>query len=125
MKIFIYKWILVFFIVWLPLQGAAAAALSVCVQEDFSSHHDKTMIADGHHHDDCHKQMANGTTDHHLLVNLPCDDTSCDAYGNTPILVADSVSMPTNGTSVITSFNSGFTSFVPEQPQHPPLAVSL
>ena len=125
MKIRKYKWVLVFFIVWLPLQGAAAAVLSVCVQEDFSRHHDKTMIADNHHHDDCHKQMADSTADH-LLASLPCDDTSCDAYSNTPILSGYySTSMPTNDTSAITSFNSGFTSFVPEQPQRPPLTAFL
>ncbi len=109
---------------WLPLQGVAAAVLSVCVQEDFSRQHDKTMIADDHHHDDCHKQMANSTTDH-LLASLPCDDASCDAYSNTPILAGDSTLMPTDDTSAITSFIPGFTSFVPEQPQRPPLAASF
>ena len=109
---------------WVPWQGVAAAALSVCVQEDFSRHHDKTMIADDHHHDDCHKQMANSITDH-LLANLPCDDTSCDAYSNTPILTGDSAPMPTNDTSAITSFNPGLISFIPEQPQRPPLTSSF
>lgn len=126
MKIFKYKWILVFFMLWLPVQGAAAAVLSVCVQEkNFTSHTDKsTATIDSHHHDDCHKQIANSTTDH-LLASLPCDDTSCDAYNNTPILAGYSAPLPTNNTSAITSLNSGFTSFVPEQPQRPPLTTFL
>ncbi|MBS0299807.1 MAG: hypothetical protein JSR32_07760 [Proteobacteria bacterium] len=110
---------------WLPLQGATAAVLSVCVQEDFNRHHDRTMMtADNHHHDDCHKQTPNNATDH-ALANLPCDDTSCDAYSNMPILAGYSAPMPINDTSAITSFNSGFTSFVPEQPQRPPLTAFL
>jgi hypothetical protein len=121
-----YKWLLVFFMLWLPLQAAAAAVLSVCVQEkSFQSHHEKsTATIDSHHHDACHKQTADNTTDH-LLASLPCDDTSCDAYSNTPILSGYTASMLTNDTSAITSLNPSFISFVPEQPQHPPLANSL
>jgi len=126
MKICKYKWILFFFILWLPLQGATAAVLSVCVQEnDFNKPHDMAMMTiDSHHHDDCHKQTTNSTTDH-LIASLPCDDTSCDAYGNTPMLSDYTAPILTNNTSAIASFNSGFISFVPEQPQHPPLAASL
>ena len=125
MRILKYKWILVFFIVWLPLQGAAAAVLSVCVQEDFSRHHDRTMMTtDSHHHDDCHKQMANNTTDY-LLASLPCDDTSCDAYSNMPILSGYSTFLPTNDNSKITSFNRDLTSFLPEQLYRPPLNFFL
>lgn len=125
MKILKYQWILVFFIVWFPLQGVTAAVLSVCVQEDFSSHHDRTMMtADNHHHEDCHKQATNVPTDH-LIASLPCDDISCDAYGNPPILSGCAVSMLINDTSAVTSYDSGFVSFVPEQPQRPPLAASL
>ncbi len=112
MKVRKYKWILVFFMLWLPLQGAAAAALSVCAQEkDFNPHY-------------AIEQTTRSITDH-LLANLPCDDTSCDAYGNTPVLSSYTALMLTNDTSVIVSFNSGFTSFVPDQPQRPPLISSL
>jgi len=121
-----YKWLLVFFMLWLPLQGAAAAALSVCVQENnINSHHNiSTKAIDSHHHDACHKQTADNTTDH-LLASLPCDDTSCNAYSNTPILSGYTAVMQTNDTSAITSLSPSFISFVPEQPQHPPLANPL
>ena len=126
MKAHNYKWLLVFFMLWLPLQGAAAAVLSVCLQEkNINSHHDKsTKTIDSHHHDDCHKQTADNTTDH-LLASLPCDDTSCDAYSNTPILSGYTAPMLTDDTSTVISLNSSFISFVPEQPQHPPLANPL
>ncbi|MDP1558365.1 MAG: hypothetical protein Q8L82_05575 [Nitrosomonas sp.] len=111
---------------WLPSQGAVAAILSVCMQEkNFNSHHDKSTITlDSHHHDGCHKQTADNTTGH-LLASLPCDDTACDAYNNTPILSGYTAPMLTNDTSAVTSLNSAFISFTPEQPQHPPLANSL
>ena len=100
--------------------------VSVCVQEkNINSYYDKSMkTIDSHHHDSCHKQTAENTTDH-LLANLPCDDTACDAYSNTPILSGYNAMMFNNHTSAITSLNPSFISFVPEQPQHPPLANSL
>ncbi len=109
---------------WLPVQGAAAAVLSVCVQENFTSHTDKsTATLDSHHHDDCHKQTTNNATDH-LLASLPCDDTSCDAYSHTPILSGFTAPMLAPDTSTVTSLNPGFISFIPEQPQRPPLTAS-
>lgn len=126
MKKLNYKLLLVFFMLWLPLQSAAAAVLSVCVQEkNFTSHHGKSTIAtDGHHHDGCHKQVADNTSDH-LFGSLPCDDTTCDAYSNMPILSGYAALISSNDSSDVISLNSGFTSFVPEQPQRPPLIVSF
>lgn len=126
MKVHNYKWLLVFIMVWFPLQGAAAAVLSMCLQEkNINSHHDKsTTTIDSHHNDACHKQMDDNTTDH-LLASLPCDDTSCNAYSNTPIMSGYTVSLLVNDTSAVTSLNPGFISFVLEPPQHPPRANSL
>jgi len=126
MRICNYEWLFLFFMLWLPLQGVTAAALSACVQEKgLQSHHEKSAITiDSHHHDTCHKQAVDGTTDH-LLASLPCDDTSCNAYNNMLILSGYTASMLTNGTSTITALNPSFISFVPEQPQRPPLASLL
>lgn len=108
---------------WLPVLGAAAAALSVCVQNN--NHHDQsTITVDNHHHDDCHKQTANSATDH-ALASLPCSDASCDAYSNTPILPDYAVPVLSIDASTIISLNSDFISFVPEQLQRPPLTASL
>jgi hypothetical protein len=124
MKILKYKWILIFFILWLPLQGAASAVLSVCVQEDFSKHHESMIMADNHHLDDyCHNQSANTSIDY-LIASLACDNTSCEAYHNPPILSGDPMAMFTDNAPIAISYNSGFVSFMPKQPQRPPL-VSL
>lgn len=111
---------------WLPVQGAAAAVLSVCLQEkSITSQPDQATISiDSHHHDDCHKQTADNTTDH-LLASLPCDDASCDAYSTTPIVSDYAATMLTNNTSDVSTLNSGFISFVPEQLQRPPLTIFL
>ena len=121
-----YRWLLVFFMLWLPLQGAAAAVLSVCVQEkNFIHQHEPATIAiDSHHHEGCHKQSADNTADH-LIASLPCDDTSCNSYSNTPILSDYTGPVLVDNISAVISLNSGFTSFIPEQPQHPPLPASL
>jgi len=125
MKALNYKWLLVFFMLWLPLQGATAAILSVCVQEKNSNRHvEKSVVAiDSHHHEGCQKQAADNG--HHVLTSLPCDDASCDAYSNTPIPPGQAVLSLPNLTLAIPSLSSGFVSFVPEQPQRPPLLISL
>lgn len=123
MKAHNYKWLLVFFMLWLPVQGAVAAILSVCVQET-KFDHPRAAIDNSHHHDGCHKQAAENTTDH-WLDSLPCDDTSCNAYSSTPIVSSTAPPVTAHAISAITPYESGFTSFVPDQPQHPPLIVSL
>lgn len=107
---------------WLPLQGTAAAVLSVCVQE--KEVNNQIISMDSHHHDACHKQAIDSTTDY-LIANLPCDDIACDAYSNTLILSNHDAPMLMNDTSAIAAFTSGFTSFIPELPHHPPLIASL
>lgn len=126
MKLSACKWLLFFFILWLPVQTTAAAVLSLCVQENnINNHHNKsTKTIDSHHHDACHKQAADNTIDH-LLASLPCDDTSCNAYSNMLILSGYTAPMLADDTSIVTLLNSSFISFVPEQPQHPPLAHPL
>jgi hypothetical protein len=123
MKLSPHKWLLVFFMLWLPLQGAAAAALSVCVQESRNHHAEHALQADdGHHHADCHKQAADDSS-RHVLANLPCDDASCDAYSNTLILLERMAACVIGNSSKVVSYIPGFVSFVPEQPQRPPLTA--
>ena len=125
MKVHYYKWLLVFFMLWLPLQGATAAILSVCAQEKNSNRHvEKSVVAiDSHHHEGCQKQAADNG--HHVLTSLPCDDASCDAYSNTPIPPGQTVLTLPIPSLAISSLCSSFVSFVPEQPQRPPLSISL
>lgn len=125
MRLSTCNWLLLFFMLWLPIQGAAAAVLSVCAEEkNLNSHHDKklaiTNTNDDHHHADCHKQATEYPIDH-VLASIACDDTSCDAYSNTPIVPNYAASMPANKTSAVFALNSGLISFIPEQLQRPPL----
>lgn len=122
MKSQVRKWLLIFLMLWLPMQGAAAAVLSVCAQE---THHPvEQAMRDGsdHHHGDCHKQDA-GNSASYLLSNLPCNDSSCEAYSHMPILPHHAAAAIVNNRSAIISYFSGFVSFVPDQPQHPPLTA--
>ena len=82
------------------------------------------VTIDNHHHEGCQKQAADNTS-HHVLTSLPCDDTSCDAYSNMPIPSDQTVLALPIPALAIPSLNSGFVSFVPEQPHHPPLLISL
>ncbi|TXI17438.1 MAG: hypothetical protein E6Q62_08985 [Nitrosomonas sp.] len=108
---------------WLPIEGGMAAVLSVCIEEKiFNDRFDKSSVAiSNHHHDECHNQVEGG----HVLVNLSCDDISCDAYSHTLILLNSAVTMLVNNNSGKFIFHSSFISFIPEQPQHPPLTVSF
>lgn len=97
--------------------------VSVYAGKSFTSQPDKsTILIESHHHNDCHKQADNNATDH-LSASLPCDDTSCDAYSNTPIVSDYTAPMLANNTSDVSTLNSGFISFVPEQLQRPPLTA--
>lgn len=126
MKAHHYKWLLVFFMLWLPMQSATAAVLSVCAQEKNSGRHveESAITIDSHHHEGCQKQAADKATPH-VLASLPCDDISCDAYSNTPIPSDQIVLALPIPALIIPSPASGFVSFVPEQPHHPPLLISL
>ncbi|MBL0011279.1 MAG: hypothetical protein IPP22_10345 [Nitrosomonas sp.] len=112
---------------WLPMQGAAAAVLSVCAEKkSLNNHHDKKLAItnDDHHHAACHKQETETLLDH-VLSSVACDDTTCDAYSNTPIVANYVASMPANKIPVVFALKSGLISFIPEQLQRPPLYFSL
>lgn len=119
--------LLLFFMLWLPIQGVAAAVLSVCAEEkSLNSHHDKKlMIVTGdHHHADCHKQSTENPIDH-VLASVACDDTSCDAYSNTPIVPNHIASIPVDKVLAVFALDSDLVLFVPEQSQRPPLYFPL
>ena len=114
------KWLLLFFMLWFPLQGAAAAVLSVCAQENVRHHPAQVAHDSSEHHSDCHKQ--HDEKDHqYLLFSMPCDDFSCNAYSHVPIPLSHNATVTINTISLIIFHASGFVSFIPEQPQRPPL----
>lgn len=128
MRLSACNWLLLFFILWLPIQGTAAAVLSVCAEEkSLNSHHDKKLMItnDDHHRADCHKQQATENPIDHVLASVACDDTFCDAYSNTPIVSSYVVARPIDTIPAVFTLNSSIISFIPEQPQRPPLYFTL
>lgn len=119
-----FLWLVLFFMLWLPLQGVAAAVLSVCAEEkSLNNHHDITsaMTQEDHHHAACHKQSTENPVDH-VLFSIDCKDTFCDAYSSTPVITNHSTVMPTYRSTVVFILTSGVISFIPEQLQRPPSA---
>ncbi|GKS68355.1 hypothetical protein W03_03590 [Nitrosomonas sp. PY1] len=111
---------------WLPVQGTAAAVLLVCAEEErLNDRHDKKLaIISDDHHAACHKQAIENPIDH-VLASVACDDTSCDAYNSTPIALNYPVSTPNNKIPAVFVLNYSFVSFIPEQLQRPPLYFLL
>lgn len=128
MKVHHYKWLLIFFMLLFPIQGAVAAILSVCIQETNILHNSdqpQTAVDNSHHrHDEgCHKQTEDTVA--HFVNSLPCDDHSCDVYSNMPILRNFSLALITFKRAVPPPYTSTFFFYTPEQPQHPPLTAPL
>ena len=124
-KIHKSNWILVFFMLWLPVQGVTAAVLSVCAVENRDMKRDSAIItSENHHHEDCQDQMNNETKDDHAPSSQSCGDTSCNINSNLLLSVYASLLLD-NNPSTIAVLNYTFTSFIPEQPQRPPLTASL
>ena len=109
--------ILGFLLLWLPLQGFAAAGMSFC-----------------RHHQTPPPAMQAGMQDHDIGHNCGHDapsvtpQTQCDDCGychlaGAPALLPTLAGMPDNASfSFKFAFNTDFPLFFPEQPQRPPHA---
>ena len=116
---------MVFFMLWLPVQGITAAVLSVCFAENMDMNHDSSITSSENHHDEkCQDQMNSETKDDHTLSTQLCGDTSCNITSNL-LLPAYASLLLDNNLLTIVDLNFAFTSFIPEQPQRPPLTASL
>lgn len=116
MKHALRQLILGFLLLWLPLQGFAAAGMSFC-------RHDHTppavMQEAGHQHQghDCCPQSDNDAS---TSQNF-CDDCGYCHLGAAPALLPAAVALHDQaGFSFKFSFNTTFPLFYPEQPQRPP-----
>ena len=136
--------LLVLIMLWLPLQGAMAASMSLCAKEKDSVKLDtsvptnagtlpcvqeKTTLtapdkpiptAADQHHNGNHEQSMQGAPDE-VTSNLQCNGGPCQASCTAPLPSVTSAAI-FNGSSAYTpSFTSRFTSLVPEQLHRPPL----
>lgn len=120
MKHMLRQFVLGFLLLWLPLQGLAAAGMSFC-------RHDHTPPAATQHADDPSAHLAHDCCPQHdgasasdQQQNL-CDDCGYCHLGAAPALLPAAVSLAGAASfSFKFPFHSAFSLFYPEQPQRPP-----
>lgn len=110
--------ILGFLLLWLPLQGFAAAGMASCRHD----HTPPAAQAEAHVHHaghDCgHDQDSPSAS-----TQVPCDDCGYCHLGGAPALPSTPVGLGDDaGFSFKFVFDTHFPPFFPEQPQRPPLA---
>lgn len=123
MPLFLRNLILVFIMLWLPLQGFAATSMSVCqrnMQPAQAAQHDMLHAAHdagGEHHDHDH---------HPATGDLSCDNCAmchmCGAMG-IPAVTASLNIKPAS--HIHTPVPARFSQVYLAQPQRPPLALSI
>jgi hypothetical protein len=121
------KFLLVLLMLWLPLQGAIAAIMPLCVQaKQLGASLDipaVTAACDLHHDDGGDSSTMNsGSASPDMTLNLPCESVPCFTSFSAMLPSANATQIFIGGASYGTSFNSHFTSAILQQPQHPPLA---
>lgn len=137
---------------WLPLQGAIAARMSLCTKEqdsnkletsvplnagmlpcalekDNSARSDRSDVPASDYSDYIADQHHNGNHDQamqgvtdEVTFNLQCNEGSCHASCGAPIPSVASGAIFVDSSAYILSFIPRFTSRIPEQLQRPPLA---
>lgn len=119
------KFILVLIMLWLPLQGAIAAIMPLCVQaKEMGASLDipaVTVACDLHHDDDADKTATSNAADD-ATFSLPCESVHCFTSFSTLLPSAYAAPILAGNSSYALPFNSRFSSSFPQQPQRPPLA---
>ena len=120
------KFLLVLLMLWLPLQGAIAAIMPLCVQaKQLGASLDipaVTAACDLHHDDGGDSSTMNsGSASPDMTLNLPCESVPCFTSFSAMLPSAYAALIFVGDSSYCASFNSRFTSIILQQPQHPPL----
>lgn len=120
------KLLLVLIMLWLPLQGAIAAIMPLCVQakQMGASLDIPAVTAPCDLHDEGQEEASatHSAADNMTAGNLPCESLPCYASFSTLLPATYASLISTGGSSYATAFDSRFTSAILQQPQHPPLA---
>lgn len=123
MPLFLRKLILVFVMLWLPLQGFAATNMSIC------QHQEQTVQQVQHAmmhaaHDGGHTHP--GIDQHPAKSDLSCDNCAmchmCSAMGIPAVAAAFNIK---STSPVVISTSTGFSLVFPELPQRPPLVRAV
>lgn len=118
------KLLLVLIMLWLPLQGAIAAIMPLCVQakQMGASLDIPAVTAPCDLHDDGEEVSTTHNASDNTTSNLPCESLPCYASFSTLLPATYASLISTGGSSYAIAFDSRFTSAILQQPQHPPLA---
>ena len=113
---------MILLLLWLPLQGVAAAFTPHCAHQSNTDHGLNTsinIIADDYLHNVDHLQPMDG----HMTANQGCEvNTLCHISCGTLITFAHSTNIPVSISSVHESLNTNTASFISDLPQQPPRA---
>ncbi len=111
--------ILGFLLLWLPLQGFAAAGMSFCRHDHTPPPAMQDRMQDHHAGHDCgHDQDTPSATS-----QMQCDDCGYCHMGGAPALLPTSAGLSDNASfSFKFAFDTHFPQLFPEQPQRPPYA---
>ncbi|WP_156972506.1 hypothetical protein [Nitrosospira sp. NpAV] len=109
---------------WLPLQGAIAAIMPLCVQakQMGASLDIPAVTAPCDLHDEGEEASATHNAPSDMTSSLPCESLPCYASFSTLLPATHASLISTSSFSYATAFDSRFTSAILQQPQHPPLA---
>jgi hypothetical protein len=119
MRHYLRKLILGFLLLWLPLQGFAAAGMSFCQHDHTPPPAAQAGMQDQHAGHDCgHDQDSPSAT-----TQTQCDDCGYCHLGGAPALLPKPADLSDIASfSFKFAFDTHFPLFFPQQPQRPPLA---
>ncbi|MCH9638489.1 MAG: hypothetical protein K0U40_03240 [Betaproteobacteria bacterium] len=113
---------LILIILWIPLQGAFAAAVPQCSHEENAA---RNLNSTATPTSDTHLQITSPEQpmDHNMTSNPECEvNTMCHTSCSTIMISVSTTATPSGITSYTISLISKSSSFIPEQLQRPPLA---
>ena len=115
MKLLVHRLFLVLIMLWLPVQGTFSAGIPLCLHEENADNKlntDVIIIINDHLRTIHHEQPMDSSV---------ISNQECQASFSTVIISALSAVIPSDSFSYAISLIAKPISFIPEQPQRPPL----
>jgi len=120
-KLLVHRLFLVLIMLWLPVQGTFSAGIPLCLHEENADNKlntDVIIIINDHLRTIHHEQPMDSS----VISNQECEANAlCQASFSTVIISALSAVIPSDSFSYAISLIAKPISFIPEQPQRPPL----
>ncbi|SOD22842.1 hypothetical protein [Nitrosomonas ureae] len=122
MKLLVHRLFLILIMLWLPVQGTLSAGVPLCLHEENAGSEwnpDVILTINDHLITIHHEQPMDSS----MISNQECEANAlCQASFSTVITSAFSAAIPSDSFSYAISLITKPISFIPEQPQRPPLA---